>query len=115
MKLLLEKGADINSRDKFGFTVLMASILGENPEVCRIFFSRGSLKVSLGAILITSETTAINNLKYIDSQVLQRVPTRNFQISCVLLQIALYLLERGADVTVTKKDGRTALHHAASP
>jgi ankyrin repeat protein len=91
VKLLIEKGADVNAEDGLGQTVLMGAAKGKHPEVLRILIDRG----------------AEVNLKDKEGHTALMHAARLGTLSGVKL-----LVERGADVS--GKYGQTALNLASA-
>jgi ankyrin repeat protein len=91
-KLLIEKGADVNARDKTGFTALMWSGQMDRAELVKLLLDKGA-----------------------------DVNAKEYKGRPALMQFAMFgrpevvqpLLDRGADVNVKDKDGLTALMYAA--
>jgi ankyrin repeat protein len=91
VKLLIEKGADVNAENDLGQTVLMGAAKGRHPEVLRILIDRG----------------AEVNLKDKEGHTALMHAARVGTLSGVKL-----LVERGADVS--GKYGQTALNLASA-
>ena len=57
VKTFLEKGADVNAKDKAGMTVLMFAANGSNPEAVKLLIEKGAdvnVKANYGATALNS-------------------------------------------------------------
>jgi ankyrin repeat protein len=91
-KFLIEKGADVNARDKNGGTGLMSAAMAGNLEVVKFLFEKGldvKARTKNGLTVLTAAVGGGN------------------------LEVVKFLIEKGADVNVRTEDGQTALMIAA--
>jgi hypothetical protein len=92
VKKLLKEGADVNAKDRFGFTPLHYTALNGHIEIVKLLIERGA------------DVNAKTNGGW--------TPLR-FAAIYGHIEIVKLLIERGADVNAKDKDGRTPLHSAA--
>lgn len=90
--ILLESGADINAKTKFGKTPLSASVTYSHREIVELLLDNGADLNSVDKHGYTSlHIAAYQNKK----------------------DIAKILINRGANIDIKDKDGQTPLHYAA--
>ena len=92
VKLLLEKGADVNAKNNDGYTALMAASLEGHPEVMKLLLEEG-------ADVNAKEGRGIS--------VLMSASTRG------RAEVVKLLLKKGADVNAKNDDNLTALSIAS--
>jgi len=101
MAAFLRKGADVNAKDKSGFTALMGAVF---PEVERALFS----EVQIELVRLLLENGADVNAKTKDGRTaLMRACTYNNEV-----EVTKVLLENGADINEKDERGKTALMQA---
>ena len=92
VSLLIDAGADVNSKDNAGFTVLMLAALRRDKGVLRLLIAACA---NVDAIDNNGETALMLAVFYGQTEAVQ------------------LLIATGADVNVRNNDGETALMHAA--
>ena len=119
---LLKNGVDVNGEDTFGRTALMAASDGGHMEVVKLLLDNGA-DVNLQSN--RGDTTFIGAEDHGDCEIikfllgdsadvyLQRTFNRNTALIIASRNgfteiVKLLLLENGADMTITAKDGKTA-------
>ncbi len=123
MKLLLDRGADINARESEGLTALSITLSWE-PDLCKMLLMRGAdpnVKTPLAfhrdPVLIAAINLYRDDLMQLMLDKGANPNTKDHQGTSALLiavreghSVAVKnLLARGADVNATDIDGRTAL------
>lgn len=93
IRCLLDHGADVNYKDKYGFTPLHAAIFWGNTEIAAMLLDAGA---NMNARMMLGDTPLILAAK---------------EGSIPFTQL---LLERNADLNITDGFGRTALYYAVS-
>ena len=97
-RLLLERGVDVNARDKDSWTSLHRGVYEGRVEVAQVLLDHGANA--------TLETKSGETALHIVSRGKYDSPEQG-------VSIARLLLERGVDVNAQRKDGLTSLHRAA--
>ncbi|MFH1285562.1 MAG: ankyrin repeat domain-containing protein [Candidatus Micrarchaeota archaeon] len=92
VKELIEKGADVNAKEKYGWTVLMLAALNGSLQTAELLIKKGADVNAKDA----NGTTVLMAVAWDD------------------MQIARLLIANGADVNAKDKDGNTALTEAVS-
>lgn len=87
-KLLIEKGANVNSKDKYGDTPLHAAILQGNIEIAKLLLKNGA------------DINAKDNSGF------------TVMHNCHSPEVVAYLIEKGADINARDRLGLTPLHWA---
>ncbi len=123
---LIEKGADVNTKDADGCTALIFAIQHNRPDICFLLINNGADK---NATKNSSKSTALilatqHRLTDICKLLTEKGANLNLQNSfgrTALLSavqehfqydLITLLIERGADVNAKDEDGYTALMHA---
>lgn len=130
IKLLVEKGADVNKKDKDKMAPIMAALLGEGPEegklsVVKYLAEKGadlSVQYTAQGVVFTPLISAVNSGNLEMTKILldkkadinageakSGVTPLMFAVTHKDLPLAKFLLEKGADFTKKSKDGATAL------
>ncbi|MBL8151042.1 MAG: ankyrin repeat domain-containing protein [Blastocatellia bacterium] len=122
VKILLGKRADIDSKDLFGITPLIYSVLYNRPVIAKLLLEKGAipdLKTSFRwkkcATTIRSGSYTPEDLKKCSSPLINSgITALTIAAARKNLEIATYLLEAGADTNIYDEDGWTPLMEAAS-
>ncbi|KAJ0398645.1 hypothetical protein P43SY_009940 [Pythium insidiosum] len=93
VRLLLERGADVDARDKEGRSVLSWAALSSDASVVRLLLERGAS---------------------VDAKDKDGRTALHWAAGWSKIDVVRLLRERDADVEAKDTDGRTALHHAAN-
>ncbi|KAL8574487.1 hypothetical protein ACOMHN_060157 [Nucella lapillus] len=88
----LEKGDDVNARDKSGYTALHYAARNNHLEVCRLLLLHGS---EVNAVTKTGQATPLHRAAYTGS-----------------VEVVRLLLQNKADPLAVDTDGMTPLHKA---
>jgi ankyrin repeat protein len=125
---LIEKGVDVNAKDKYGWTALIEASFCQDSELIRVLIDAGA---DVNATSFYSFETALHfatNSEYANRDIVKlllnagadvnasnnrrRTPLHN-AVRAGRPDIALLLLENGADINVRDHHGNTALKFAA--
>lgn len=93
VKTLLAQGADVNAKDKYGFTALMSAVAGEYIDIVEILLAQGA---DVNARHKKDGSTALIGA-----------------VSLMHTDVVEILLAQGADVNAKNRGGVTALMYAA--
>ncbi|MDR0762269.1 MAG: ankyrin repeat domain-containing protein [Campylobacteraceae bacterium] len=99
-KKLLDKGADINSEDAFGETVLYRAIQYNNYDFAKFLIKNGA-----DVNHKTKKDVYYNKNKYVP----ETTPLMTAVIECSSVEMLRLLVESRADVNALNKDNKTAL------
>ena len=92
VKLLVERSADVNDKDREEVTILHYAIHSDNPELIKYLIEKGA---------------NVNAKNRFGETVLHYAVCRNN------LELAKILVEKGADVNAKDKDGKTVLDYSS--
>ena len=115
---LLDAGADVDHRDRFGYTALHSAAMRGSPSICRHLIELGS---NVNAVSLTYQRTPLHSLATngtvdvcgilldagADINALDRKNNTPLHVAvqCGSLKLAKVLLEFGADKTITNVYG----------
>ena len=123
VKLLLEKGADLNRNDSYRRTALMYAIIFNNIEIVKLLLEKGANVDSdrKTALMYAIETKNIEivtlllekgaNVNYVDYDS-DRKTALMYAIEINNIEIVKFLLEKGANVNDVDSDRKTTLMYA---
>lgn len=97
VKMLIEKGADVNAFSAEGFPIFFETL--DNLDLVKLFVEKGvdiHVKSLNGTVFIASKSTALHFASMNSS-----------------LPIIIYLMEKGANIHETNAKGWTPMHYAA--
>lgn len=121
---LVSDGADLNSRDAAGYTVLQIALRANDDDLIEFLLKNGAdpnQEITIGstlletALLRETDRTTFLLLKSGTDVNARTAADRTILIDAVIkgrVQIASYLIENGADVNFRNSLGRTALFYA---
>ncbi|WP_438465113.1 ankyrin repeat domain-containing protein [Marinomonas sp. PE14-40] len=96
IRILISRGANVNASDKSGFTALSNSIQHSTMET---------------TCLLIENNADINHITQSGFSPLMFVPYNNYPVTDKI-ELAKYLLGKGADINAKDDSGLTALDHA---
>jgi ankyrin repeat protein len=117
VKLLIEKGADVEDKDKDGATVLVHATLMGNPEIVRFLIDKGAdvnaqTSQGLTALMMAADQGNLEIVKFLIEKGADVNAKKNtyYGLSAFLVSIARTLQDR--DLSHLVGPGRTALERA---
>jgi len=99
-RLLIEKGADVNTQDFYQETPLMVACKMNHRAIIELLLEN---EADVNRTNRIGETPLILSLKYADSNYISNLKRIEY------LEMARYLIENGADLNLVDKDGNSAL------
>jgi uncharacterized protein len=122
VKLLLERGANVNDRDYFGVTPLLDAIDYGNPDIIKLFLDAGAeVNVKPGKRpgyiplhqAISKAGTEIGSYKYEkEKKGKEPDPVHIKKLKDKWIDIVETLIKRGANLNLKDEDGRTSVFSA---
>ena len=108
-QLLLNSGADVNGMDEYGRTALTTASQFGPPNLVRLLLDRGADVNLASGLADDNRLTALIWASRVGHVMCGAAPSQRRQHNLSIVEL---LLARGADLTQTDKDGRTALYWA---
>ncbi len=127
MKLLIEKGAEVNLEDSYGMTPLYWAAINNNEDMTKFLIEEKGAEVDFEGINSTTALLEVSKNGYIEivkilvahgadiniKASISRTPL-HYALEKGYMDIAEFLIKEGADVNIEDGDGMTPLHYAVN-